>query len=263
MWTAAIVSIFGVCWLIANSTYQARPNWKARRLRSSFAWAMVGAMAGSYFGVAGFGTAVGGAIPGAIAAYILVGYVMKVDRPDTVAPVVQQAPSAIPLVDEYYRRTVKSAVQGVRSGALRISQAECADFARLEDAWAFVKTGTTVGGVPDDLVVEFERLQVWWWGTRNVDGDAAHRTTYILLVNTARQVVNGIIMRFTDEGWTTNKASSATFHVMRLAKDVKPGERVVIKARLPENASWYVADRGARGDIVGAFASWPANAATS
>lgn len=94
MLTAIVFAILGVVWWGAHLRYQKDSTWKNRRLRSAWAWAMIGALIGSTMGVAAMGTAIAGTIPGALIAYLAVGYIYKVDREDP-----SRANSATPEVD--------------------------------------------------------------------------------------------------------------------------------------------------------------------
>jgi hypothetical protein len=76
------------------------------------------------------------------------------------------------------------------------------------------------------------------------------------VVNTSDQAVNGMILEFSDRGWTSTKDPSSTFHVVQLATGIAPTARAVIEFGLPIGSPWYVMNRGARGDIVEVFARW-------
>ena len=71
--------VLAAAWFIANRQYQESGLWRYRRMRSAFAWAFVGAIVGSSFGIAGYGTAVSGTIPGAIVGYLIASNLMKKD----------------------------------------------------------------------------------------------------------------------------------------------------------------------------------------
>ena len=74
-----ILFAIAAAWFVANGKYESTHLWKYRRMRAAFSWAFVGAMVGSYFGVAGMGSAIAGTIPGAIVAYLLASNLMKKD----------------------------------------------------------------------------------------------------------------------------------------------------------------------------------------
>jgi len=81
MFTILILIIIGVAWLIAHGNYVQTRQWKYRRMRAAFSWAFVGAIIGSFFGVAGMGSAIAGTIPGAIIGYLLASNLMKRNEP--------------------------------------------------------------------------------------------------------------------------------------------------------------------------------------
>jgi len=49
-------------------------------MRTAVVWAFIGAIIGSSFGVAGFGTAIAGTIPGALVGYLAASNLMKMDE---------------------------------------------------------------------------------------------------------------------------------------------------------------------------------------
>ena len=63
--------------------YSRTGEWRFRRMRSAFLWALIGAGIGSYFGVAGMGSAIAGTIPGAVIGYLLASNMMKRDTDPT------------------------------------------------------------------------------------------------------------------------------------------------------------------------------------
>lgn len=79
MFTIIVLVIIAVAWFIANGKYESSHAWKYRRQRAAFSWAFVGAIIGSYFGVAGMGSAIAGTVPGAIIAYLIASNLMKKD----------------------------------------------------------------------------------------------------------------------------------------------------------------------------------------
>lgn len=83
MFTVVILVILAACWLVANGKYDSTKMWRYRRMRSAFSWAFVGACVGSYFGVAGMGSAIAGTIPGAIVGYLAASNLMKRDADPT------------------------------------------------------------------------------------------------------------------------------------------------------------------------------------
>lgn len=76
---AAVTLIFGV---IAYRTHVREPTPSSRRRTYAWAWAFWGGLAGSFFGVAGFGTAMVGSPLGALLGYFIVSALMKVDQSD-------------------------------------------------------------------------------------------------------------------------------------------------------------------------------------
>lgn len=79
MFTIIVLVIIAIAWFVANGKYEATRAWKYRRLRAAYSWAFVGAIVGSYFGVAGMGSAIAGTIPGAFIAYLIASNLMKKD----------------------------------------------------------------------------------------------------------------------------------------------------------------------------------------
>jgi len=79
MFTVLVLVVIFVAWFIANKKYNNSRVWRYRRQRAAFSWAFLGAIVGSSFGVAGFGSAIAGTIPGAIVAYLLASNLMKKD----------------------------------------------------------------------------------------------------------------------------------------------------------------------------------------
>lgn len=80
MFTLAVLAVIAFLWWSANGSFMATGQWKYRRLRSAWAWAFLGAAVGSFFGVAGFGSAIAGTIPGAIVGYLIASNMMKKDH---------------------------------------------------------------------------------------------------------------------------------------------------------------------------------------
>ena len=80
MFTFIVIAILFVIWVGVHSKYTQTGLWKWRRLRSAYAWAMIGGIAGSFVGVAGFGGAIIGTIPGAILGFLFASNLMKQDR---------------------------------------------------------------------------------------------------------------------------------------------------------------------------------------
>lgn len=74
------VLIFGV---IAYRRHMRAPSASGRRKTYAWAWAFWGAIAGSFFGIAGFGTAVSGAGLGAVVGYLAATALIRVDPPDS------------------------------------------------------------------------------------------------------------------------------------------------------------------------------------
>ena len=79
MFTAIVLFVIAAGWFVANNKFEETNLWRYRRMRSSFAWAFMGACVGSFFGVAGFGNAIAGTIPGALFGYLLASNIMKKD----------------------------------------------------------------------------------------------------------------------------------------------------------------------------------------
>ena len=83
MFTLFVLFVIACCWAVANGKYESTKQWRYRRMRSAFLWALAGASMGSFFGVAGMGSAIAGTIPGAIVGYLLASNLMKNDRNPT------------------------------------------------------------------------------------------------------------------------------------------------------------------------------------
>ena len=79
MFTFIVLCIVGYLWYVANKNYEKSGSWTHRRQRAGYAWALAGAIIGSFFGVAGFGSAIAGTIPGAFIGYLLASNMMKKD----------------------------------------------------------------------------------------------------------------------------------------------------------------------------------------
>lgn len=79
MFTSIVVILLLILWYHAYIQFSKTNSWKWRRLKSAYAWAALGALVGSYFGVAGMGSAIAGTIPGAIIGYIFASNLMKKD----------------------------------------------------------------------------------------------------------------------------------------------------------------------------------------
>lgn len=79
MFTIIVLFVIGACWFVANGKYESTHAWRYRRMRSAFAWAFIFAIIGSFFGVAGMGSAIAGTIPGAIVGYLIASNMMKKD----------------------------------------------------------------------------------------------------------------------------------------------------------------------------------------
>jgi len=75
-----ILFVIAAAWLVAHGKYASTHLWKYRRMRAAFAWAFLGAVVGSSFGVAGMGSAIAGTIPGAIVGYLVASNLMKKDE---------------------------------------------------------------------------------------------------------------------------------------------------------------------------------------
>jgi uncharacterized protein YcfJ len=75
-----ILFALAVGWFIANNRYKQTQLWRYKRMRTAVVWAFIGAIIGSSFGVAGFGTAIAGTIPGALVGYLAASNLMKMDE---------------------------------------------------------------------------------------------------------------------------------------------------------------------------------------
>jgi uncharacterized protein YqgC (DUF456 family) len=74
-----VLFVVAAAWFVANNKYVSTGTWKYRRMRAAYAWAFIGAIIGSSFGVAGMGSAIAGTIPGAIVGYLIASNLMKKD----------------------------------------------------------------------------------------------------------------------------------------------------------------------------------------
>lgn len=74
-----ILCVIGVFLYLANTKYESTGLWTYRRKRVAYSWAFLGAATGSFFGIAGMGTAIAGTIPGAFIAYLIASNMMKAD----------------------------------------------------------------------------------------------------------------------------------------------------------------------------------------
>ena len=79
METILVLGVIAWLWWNANSKFEATGAWSFRRRRAAFSWAFLGAIAGSFLGVAGFGTAIAGTLPGAFIGYLHASNAMKSD----------------------------------------------------------------------------------------------------------------------------------------------------------------------------------------
>ena len=79
MFTFIVLAVIAVLWWFANKNYVTFNQWKYRRMRSAYAWAFIGASVGSFVGIAGFGSAIAGTVPGAIIGYLLASNMMRKD----------------------------------------------------------------------------------------------------------------------------------------------------------------------------------------
>lgn len=71
MFTFLVVVIILVIGTMHYRAWQASGDLVARRRAFAWAWALIGAIAGSFFGVAGFGGAIIGTIPGAVLGWLI------------------------------------------------------------------------------------------------------------------------------------------------------------------------------------------------
>lgn len=94
MWTFLIIVVIGVVWWSFHKSYMQSGKWADRRRRSAWSWGLIGALIGSFFGVAGFGGAIAGTIPGAIVGYLIASNLMKRDYDDDAPQSVAPAPPA-------------------------------------------------------------------------------------------------------------------------------------------------------------------------
>jgi hypothetical protein len=79
MFTTVILVLIAFLWWRAHKAYGVTGLWRYRRLKAAWSWAFVGAALGSFFGVAGFGGAITGAVPGALLGYLAASNLMKRD----------------------------------------------------------------------------------------------------------------------------------------------------------------------------------------
>lgn len=79
MFTIVVLFIIGACWLVSRGKYASTGAWRYRRMSAAFAWSFVFAIAGSFFGVAGFGSAIAGTVPSAVIGYVVASNLMKKD----------------------------------------------------------------------------------------------------------------------------------------------------------------------------------------
>ena len=80
MFTFIVLAVIGALWWVAHKNYERSGKWRDRRHRSSWAWAIVGALLGSFVGVAALGGAIAGTIPGAFLGFLLASNMMKRDH---------------------------------------------------------------------------------------------------------------------------------------------------------------------------------------
>jgi hypothetical protein len=74
--TFTLLAVIGIFWVRALLRHLATKTWISRRSAAQWAWTFIGAALGSYFGVAGFGTAIPGTALGALLGYLGAGYIM-------------------------------------------------------------------------------------------------------------------------------------------------------------------------------------------
>ena len=74
MFTFFILVIITALWSIANVNYNNTEDWKYYRQRNGYLLSFITASAGSFFGIAGFGDAIAGTVPGAIIGYFVGDY---------------------------------------------------------------------------------------------------------------------------------------------------------------------------------------------
>lgn len=79
METFLVLGVIAWLWWNAHRNFEATGAWSFRRRRASFSWAFLAAIVGSFIGVAGFGTAIAGTLPGAFVGYLLASNAMKSD----------------------------------------------------------------------------------------------------------------------------------------------------------------------------------------
>lgn len=80
MFTFIVLAVIGALWWLAHKNYGRSGKWRDRRHRSSWAWALIGALLGSFAGVAALGGAIAGTIPGAFLGFLLASNMMKRDH---------------------------------------------------------------------------------------------------------------------------------------------------------------------------------------
>jgi hypothetical protein len=106
MFTFIVVAVLSLLWWQRWNRYQREPTWKNRRRSVAMLYAVIGALIGSYFGVAGFGTAIAGTIPGALVGYLIISALYKVDPEQRAAKAFsgQDQPPPAPSPDEQPRQ---------------------------------------------------------------------------------------------------------------------------------------------------------------
>ena len=82
MFTLIVLAVIGLFWYTADRQFKHTGSARSKRQRFSFAWAAVGGLIGSFFGVAGFGVGIIGTIPGAILGFLVASNSMKADVSD-------------------------------------------------------------------------------------------------------------------------------------------------------------------------------------
>lgn len=80
MLTLIVLSVIAVLWYLAGQEFMKSGDPSARRRKSALGFSFVGGTIGSFFGIAGFGGAIIGTIPGTVFGYVLGSYLMMTDH---------------------------------------------------------------------------------------------------------------------------------------------------------------------------------------
>ena len=80
MITAVTILIILVLFFVQLNEHRRTGSAKSRRLKAAFAWALLGAVLGSFAGLAAMGGAIAGTIPGAVVFYLIGSNLMKAEN---------------------------------------------------------------------------------------------------------------------------------------------------------------------------------------